>query len=306
MKLSVVPTTHPLIKAFYLGTQGQGKSGSTVPLAISGPIRGLPRPGEGFELRVLDFDGKYEEIARAVLHTMYAPEPPKKPLISKAQHDEALNRIDLCVCREKTGIIKTTVQRKMASKIGIKGASSAWTTAVNQLDKWMNSFTPNHILIIDSLTHAAKVAANYSQELHGRFNQELTWKEFQEPQQLVANLMTFAADCPAHTIVCGHQTTHELYRKTTELDDEGKPIEELVDTFIVPVSVGKAGSLELPSQFNHCLVAAEEGKGRSISRYLHARPIKGVMTKSPFFNAKARYPIETGWVEYFALRKSKN
>jgi len=299
MPLSPKPTTHALIKLFLLATQGQGKTGSIIPLSIAGPIRGIQTIGEGFNLRFLDFDGKAEEMAYAVLDKMLADKR-----ISPSQHNEALERIDIVRCRENTSIVPITAGHKTTSKIGIAGSSAtAWATAIKQLDKWGHTFSPSNILIIDSLTHAAQAAINCAQALNGKFNKDLTWQDFQGPQQLIAKLMTYAADTASHTIVNAHHTTHEIYRKTNQLDANGKPVEELVDVSVVPVSVGKAGSLELPSQFNHVLVAAIAGKGAALNRYIHTRPTQGIITKSPFFSAKDRYPIDTGMVEYFALRK---
>ena len=299
MKLTPTPTTSPLIKAFFLGLSGEGKSGSTVPLSIAGPIKGCTVPGPGLELLVLDYDGKYAEVAYAVLDDLKS-----KGKISNEQRDSALARIDVTVCRENTGLVRVQARgaRTAEEKIGIRGSSTAWKTGVKQLEKWQKEFGPNTVLIIDSLTHAAKAAVNYSMEMNGRLNQEMIWTDYSDPQQRIASLMTGMADFKTNAIVCAHQDPVDLYKKTGKLDDQGKPEEELVDSIMAPISIGRAGRINLPSEFNHMLVAASEGMGSAVNRYIHTRPIRGVIAKSPFFNAKPRYPIATGWCEYFGLR----
>ena len=187
MKLTPNKTIKPFIKAFFLGLSGEGKSGSTVPLSIAGPIKGCPVSGGGFELLVLDFDGKYAEIAYAILDDLKA-----KAKISSAQRDEALSRIDVVECRENTGIIRITPRgsRTPQEKIGVKGSATAWKTGAKQLEKWLPAFGAKTVLIVDSLTHAAKAAVNYSMEMNGRLNQELSWTDYSEPQQRISSLMT--------------------------------------------------------------------------------------------------------------------
>jgi hypothetical protein len=300
MKLTPTPASSPLIKLFLLGAPGAGKSGALAPLAISGPIQNCPVPGPGLSLCWLDFDNKAEEIARAVLGNFL-----NQNRISRQQHDEALSRIDIVVSRENTGVIQvTTPTKKVIQKIGVKGSATAWKDAVKALDKWIPTLSSNHVLIIDSLTHAARVITNFYLELNNSLNQDLTWQQFLGPQQIIASLMTVLADVKAHVVVCAHWQVNELYKKNPEAIDPktNEPIEELVDVITVPISVGKAGSIELPSQFAHCLVAAPEGSGGAARRYIHTRPVKGIITKSPFFQAKQKYEIGTSLVEYFALR----
>lgn len=299
MKLTPKPQVSPLIKAFFLGLSGEGKSGSTVPLSIEGPIKGCTVPGPGLELLVLDYDGKYAEIAYAVLDNLK-----QNGKISDEQRTAALARIDVVVCRENTGLIRVATRgaRTPEEKIGVKGSSTAWKKGVKQLEKWQKEFTHDTVLIADSLTHAARASVNYSMEMNGRLNQEMQWTDYSDPQQRIASLMTGLADFPTNVIVCAHQDPIEIYKKTGKLDEQGKPEEELVDSLMAPISIGRAGRINLPSEFNHMLVAASEGTGSAINRYLHTRPIRGVVAKSPFFNAKPRYPISTGWVEYFGLR----
>jgi len=292
-KLDLNPKQKPYIKAIVLGYSGEGKSGLLVPLGIPGY-----KSNPGYELRVLDFDGKFEEMTRAVLKNMVATKQ-----ITQDQHDQALTaNYDICVCREKTTTVEMREGRKSYKGIGVEGTTTAWVTAVKQLDKWRNSWDDTKVLVIDSLTYAARAAGSFSQELNNKLNKPLIWKDFQGPQQLVENLLVIAADVPAHALVLGHQDPYEVYKKTDRLDDQGNPIEELMDVLVLPISIGQAGRPKLPAQFNHMLMLSSEGSERATRRFMWTVPHKGIMCKSPFFDAKDRYPIEFGMVEYFGLR----
>jgi hypothetical protein len=286
--------TPSLIKMFLLGYSGTGKSWSYASLGVPEVIPGW----QPLEVRVLDFDGKAEEVIRSALAVML-----KDKKITQAQHDSALENYDVCVCRENTSVVQVAEGRKSVLKIGVMGTASAWPKAVKQLQKWEPTWDSQKVLIIDSFTYAVKAIANFTQELNGRLNQELTWREYQGPQQIAESLMTIVADINANAIVIGHQDPLELYKATGRTDDKGEPIKELMDTLVVPISIGQSGRMKLPAQLNHLLVCSEEGTGRASRRYINTQPSAGVNTKTPFYGrCKDRYEIEKGMAEYFSLR----
>ena len=293
MKLS--PTTKPsLLKILYLGYSGEGKSTSLVPLGIPGYL-----DNPGYELRILDFDGKAEEVIRSTLARFL-----KEKIITQEQHDKALTEnYDVCPCLEPTGIVSAREGKRTVKKLGIEGTATAWNTAVRQLEKWNSSFSDKTILVIDSFTYAVRAITNYSQELNGKLNQTLEWRDYQTPQQTAETLMVLCADLSTHSIVCAHQDPLEMYKATDQIDDKtGAPVQELVDTLMVPISVGKSGRMKLPARFNHLLVASSDGKGSSVRRYIYTEPRVGVVTKTPFYGrCEPRYSIDKGMVEYFKL-----
>lgn len=293
MKLTAT-SKQSFIKMLYLGLSGQGKSTSLVPLGIPDYL-GNP----GYELRVLDFDSKFEEVVRATLARML-----KDKIISQEQHDKALTEnYDICVCTENKGIVSIREGKRTNKTIGVETAT-AWNTAVKQLEKWNNSWTNRTILVIDSFTHATKAITNYSQELSGKLNQTLEWRDYQGPQQLAENLMYLAADLPTHAIVTAHQDALVIEKPTTQVDDKGNLITDVVDVVMAPISVGKAGRVSLPSKMNHLLVAASEGKGGAEKRYIFTVPKVGVTTKTPYFGlCEERYDLDKGLVKYFALSR---
>lgn len=282
-----------LIKMLYLGLSGQGKSTSLVPLGIPDYL-GNP----GYELRVLDFDSKFEEVVRSTLARLL-----KTKAITQEQHDHALtHNYDICPCVENKGIISIREGKRTIKTLGVETAT-AWSTAVKQLEKWTN-WSDKTILIIDSFTHATKAITNFVQDLNGKLNQTLEWRDYQGPQQLAESLMYMAADLPTHAIVTAHQDPLVIEKPTTQVDDKGNPITDVVDVIMAPISIGKAGRVSLPSKMNHLLVATSEGKGGAERRYIFTIPKAGVTTKTPYYGlCEERYDLDKGLVQYFALSR---
>lgn len=294
MKLSLAAKP-ALIKMLYLGYSGEGKSTSLVPLGIPGYL-----DNPGYELRILDFDGKAEEVIRSTLARFV-----KDGLISKEQHDKALSEnYDVVPCLEPTGIIQSREGKRTIKKLGIEGIATAWNTAIKQLEKWNGSWSDKTILVVDSFTHAVRAITNYTQELNGKLNQSLEWRDYMAPQQLAESLMYACSDLPTHAIVTGHADPLEVLKPTTTLDDKGQPVDELIDVIMAPISVGKAGRVKLPSKMNHLLVASSEGKGAVVRRYVYTEPRVGIITKTPFYGlCEPKYPLDKAMVSYFKLRQ---
>jgi hypothetical protein len=292
MKLTLTAKT-PLIKMLFMGQSGEGKSTSIVPLGIPGYLN-----NPGYELRVLDFDSKFEEVARSTLARFL-----KEGLITKDQHDKSLTEnYDICPCSEEQSIVSAREGKRTVKKLGINTAT-AWSTAIRQLEKWSPTLNENTVLVIDSFTHAVRAIVNFTQELNGKLNQSLEWRDYQDPQHLAESLMFACADFPCHVIVTGHADPIEINKPTTQVNDKGEVIDELVDVQMCPISVGKAGRVKLPSRMNHLLVASSEGKGAASRRYVYTAPRVGVVTKTPFYGrCEPRYSIDKALVEYFKLR----
>lgn len=295
-KLTATPTALPLIKMIYLGYSGMGKSTSLVALGVPGIVKDFP----GFELRVLDADGKFEEVVRANLAAWR-----DQNKISETQYSEAFDHFDLIRVREDTGLTAVGYGGKDTPKgIGSVGQPTAWRKATDQLAQWQSSWSDKHVLIIDSLTHISKVISAWSQAMNNRTNKPLAWRDYMVPQQKVTDLLTLAADLPAHTIITGHQAPLEIRQKTGEIvtKDDGtkEELDELVESAMAPITIGRAIRIQVPTEFNHQLVAAQTLSGE---RRIFTKAEDGVVTKTPFWaRAKESYPIGTGLAEYFLLR----
>ena len=101
-----------------MGFSGSGKTSAYIPLAIPEVVKGF----SGYELRILDYDGKAEEVARNNLAARLDERRARRlglTPITQEQHDAALNNLDIEVLREKT---KSTPQ----GGITILGAPTSW------------------------------------------------------------------------------------------------------------------------------------------------------------------------------------
>jgi len=289
------PVEH-LVKMFLLGYSGTGKTWATVALGIPGVVPGWP----GMKLRILDFDGKGEEIVNAVLSLHK-----QQKAITQEQYEAAFANFDLCLCSENMGVISVKEPNgKTVKKYGVKGTATAWNTAVRQVEKWeREGWDKSHVLIIDSFTYAVHALVNARQELNGRLNQPLQWQGYADPQSEVETFLAQIASVQANVIITGHQDPLEIYKDTGRKDDKGQPVQELVESLMLPISVGKAKRVQLPALMNHMLVCGTEGSGQGTRRYIYTTPYSGVETKTPFYGrCKSAYPIDKGMVEYFMLR----
>ena len=298
MNLSDSPPAN--VKAILMGLSGTGKSGSTICLAVPDIVPGFP----GYKLRVVDFDSKYPEVALSVLNSWR-----DKKIISQSQYDAALANIDVEDCSEPMAVVKmpgakgggaVSLMGNEKKVIGVNKSTKAYSTAVNALGKW--SYDKDTVVILDSLTYAAQAIVNFALELNGSLNKTLTWQQYPDPQSKLMLLLQYLADLPCSSLVLAHQTTHEIYKKTGKKDEDGNEIEELIASNVVPVSIGKAKSVEVPARMNHLLAYVTEGSGKSVRRVISTRPNQGIITKSPFLSAPETLPIEKGLASYFMLR----
>lgn len=282
-------SSSPLINMLLLGFSGLGKSSALIPLAIPEVVKDFP----GYELRVLDADGKFEEVAREQLAWRL-----DQKKISQEQYTAALNNIDICVVREKTKVVQVGQDRK----IGVQGQPTSWKALVRQLETWQKDASDKQILIVDSLTHVATISIPaYIQALNNRLNQDLRWQDFGSCQALVRELLTIMADLPCHTIITGHPEPLELRKKTGEKDDKGNDEDEIVESLMAAISIGSKGRVSIPAALNHVLAAAFSPAGE---RRIYTQPEDGISTKTPFFSrCKKFYGLELGLVEYFMLAR---
>lgn len=285
-----------LIKLILMGWSGTGKTSAYVPLAIPELVKGCP----GYKLRILDYDGKAEEMIRSLLDARLDANKARRlklTPITREQHSAALANCDVEVMREKTRITSKGVE--------IVGAPRSWARTMQVLEKWSRDASKDHIVIPDSLTYASQISIlAYTQALNGKgFGQKVEWRDYMEPQRLVKNFLTVLADLPCHVILCAHQEQQDIYQKTGQFidkpDGSKEAVEEVVESVMVPTSIGAKGRITIPAQFNHLLVTA---KNANDERRIFTEPEDGVVTKTPFFAiADKSYPLNDGLVKYWLL-----
>lgn len=281
-----------------MGFSGKGKSTSLIPLAIPGIVKDFP----GYKLRILDFDGKFQEVAEqnllARMDRVKANRIRLTP-ISKEQFDLAAANIDIEIMREKT---KATATGGAA----IIGEPQVWSRMIKLLEAWRKEDTSDTITVIDSWTHLTQTPLlAYCMALQGKtfgdFGKGTFGTDYIEPQKLARNLLTVLADSRSHIIVCAHQEAQDIKKKTGDFDEKGNQIEEVVHSEMVPISIGSKGRISIPSQFNHILVVAADSKGM---RKISSKVEDGVTTKTPFFaTVEDSYELNRGMAEYWMLGK---
>ena len=285
-----------LIKMILMGFSGKGKSTAIVPLSIPNLVKDFP----GYKLRILDFDGKMLEVVKANLSARLDRNRANKMRltpITQDQYKAAATNIEIEVLREKT---KPTLDGGAA----IIGQPQAWANTIKILERWTKDADENTIIVLDSWTHMTQTPLlAYCMALQnksfGDFGKAQYGTDYIEPQKLARNLLTVLADMKAHVIVCAHQEPQDIKKKTGDVDDKGNPIEEVVHSEMVPISVGAKGRIAIPSQFNHILVVASDTDGnRKISTTIE----DGVTTKTPFFAiADKSYSLNDGLARYWML-----
>lgn len=291
-------SSQSLIKMFLLGISGTGKTWAYSYLGIPDIIPGW----KPLKLRIFDFDGKDKarEVIESVLNLLL-----HKKEITKSQYTAAFANYDVCNCLERNlSVVTVREGNKTVKRPGFKGGlTTAWKDAVNQMEIWdREGWDSSHVLIVDSFKYAIDALANAKKELTNTVNKPLVWQQYGDIQSEIADFLRKLAPMDSHVLVTAHQEPLEIYRATERKDEEGKPIQEMVESLILPISIGKAGRVQLPAGFNHMLLCHQEGSGANVRRVISTAPARGVITKTPFYGrCKPTYSIDKGLVEYFKL-----
>lgn len=248
-----------------------GKTGALISLALA-----------GYELKIIDFDVQSEEVVRGILQYKKS-----KQEITSAQHDEALSRFDILPASDKIKIIAGTPTII---------AAAAWTKATKQLTAWSQAgLTTRDIIVIDSLTFAAKAATHYYQSLNKTLNKKLSWQDFGGVQDLLGKLLDllYSEAFETNVIVTSHIDLVETQVDSGQKDAKGDPIMNVIDTRAFPASIGKALGPKIPQYFNSTFVAQSEGKEAARKRFIYTVPVGLVDTKSPDLSLPKKLPLDT-------------
>jgi len=295
-KLSDEPENRSAIKLILMGASGTGKSSLIIPLAIPDLIPGWP----GKKLFVRNYDGrdKFKEIALEQLKARLTGK--KLTKITQQQYDAAKENIEFVDCIDP----RSTVSVAGKSKVGIVSAD-AWMTARKAFTEWEKHLKPGTILIDDSFTHMANAIAAYTMAASSRLNFSMEgYKDYAPAQMEVSNSLSLLSYLRCDVILTAHQDSYDVKKtsETAERDSQtGMMVfkEEIVDSLMLPSSIGQKGRTAIPSGFNHMLYTT---LSRHDIRELRTTPGKGIAPKTPFFGrAKNTYDIDTGLVEYFML-----
>lgn len=253
-------------KLLFIGDSGAGKTGALASLAQA-----------GYNLRILDLDNGID-----VLHNLLLdPESPYGPQAHEKVHY----------------ITVTDPMKKSPSGRMIPTKATAWQRVAGLLDNWvdgedkfgpLSSWTPQDILVIDSMTMLANAALNFVLAMNARLGQQPHQSDWYTGQGMIESLvqMLFDESIVANVIINCH---------VTYIGEENGPQRGY------PATLGRALSPKIGRYFNTVLMARTTGSGTNIKRKIltQSQPMIELKNTAPL-KVKAEYDLATGLAEYFA------
>lgn len=259
---------HPsssIIKMLNIGESKSGKSGSLASLAEV-----------GYNLWILDYDNGLD-IIRAALRN----------------NPTALSHINYVTLRDEIVSVKGLPR--------LKPPIHAYKDAGKALEQWnANDFTPNDVLVLDTLTTFSEAAFNEALMLVGRLNARPQLQDFgwlADSVKLFIEMITSPAlNC--HVIV----NTHVRYLAVGEealllAHDKETKLSSVIGQ---PNAKGQEVSRIVARYFNTVVHTRTEGAGIGTRRVISTQPegAVSVATSSPF-TVKRIYPVEKGMAPLF-------
>lgn len=282
-----------ITKLLMIGDSGMGKTGALASLAMA-----------GYNVRIIDFDN-----GLSVLKSFLTD--PKSPYVQV--DPECASRVEFETCTDK---MKSANGRIWATK------AEAWPKAVSLLSNWktpsadfgpVSSWTPDDVLVIDSLSKASDAALNQHLGMNAILGQIRTQNEARRDigaaQNLIRDLLQLLYDVQVNTnvIVMSHITM------VTEAG--GAPGKNEKGDFDVsaqgyPSAIGRSLSPQIPRWFDSMLICKADGSGSSTRRRIFTKPqvVAGqqIAAKSSApLSVKDVYPLETGLAEYLLDAQGK-
>lgn len=251
-------------KLLFIGSSGSGKTGALASLAKA-----------GYNLRILDFDNGLD-----ILPNLLADAP------------DALARVDYVTLQD---------EYKMMGNVLKPSRATAWSETAKTLNNWpglgpITEWTPQDVLVIDSMTFAGRAAMNFVLALGNRLGGLPQQQDYFMAQGLVENLLAtlYSNAVRCNVIVC----THVKFIS----DDDTKTTSGFAET-----SVGKGLSSKVGRYFNAILMAKSTQMGPRTTRTIHTISQGNIELKNPApGKVPPSYPLETGLADYFnAVRKGK-
>lgn len=260
------PTTAPPCRVMLIGDSGTGKTGALASLALA-----------GYNLYIADFDNGME-----ILRNLVAAKNPK-----------ALANIEFETFRDR-------YKTQGANVVPLEAI--AWSNGL----KWLQSIferglTRQDIVVLDSLSFAARQALNYILKINNRMAAPPWQSDWGEAQRMVSNALGMICDdrlechiiCTAHIAVTGGKKVERIQGKDPVIIDEG-PVRKL------PSMVGKAINPEVPRYFNHMLLTHRVGSGSAAKRTIKTETFDDIELKNTNPGViKPEYPLATGLADYF-------
>lgn len=151
----------------------------------------------------------------------------------------------------------------------------------------INTWGPEDILVIDSLSFLSNAALNYILMLNGRVGQAPHQSDWYQGQQLIEGLLQqlYDENVKCNVIVMAH---------VTYLGEDNGPQRGY------PNTLGKALPPKVGRYFNSMLMVRSQGQGAGLKRKLITNVAAGIDLKNTApSKVKPEYDLETGLAEYF-------
>lgn len=277
-------------KMLLLGDSGTGKTGALASLVIA-----------GYNLKVWDYDNGLDILVGV--------------LKEKAGQDTTrlakwLSQVQYQTLTDPRGVVNGQL-------VPVK--AEAWTKGINLFSKWpdggnINTWGPQDIAVIDSLTFAGKAAMRYIAQLNARLTVAPQIQDYWDAQRLAENLCAtlFDGGVKCNVIVLSH--IREVGKSEQKIVTDAKGNQKVVTVTeegskkgYAETGTGNALSPQIGRYFNAILLAHIAGSGQSIRREIITQPVENIGLKNPAPGiAKRVYPLETGLAEYFAAVRGSN
>jgi len=242
-----------------IGESGAGKTGALASLAQA-----------GYNLWVLDYDNGLD-VVQNVLRRL--PDPLAASVLKRVTYE--------------------TLRDTIVSVSGlprVKSPVSAYKGAGKVLTEWgAQNFTPQDVLVLDTLTTFSEAAFNEALQLAGRLNQRPQLQDYgwmADSVKLFIEMIT-APELNCHVIV----NTHVRYLS-------GEADAEIMKG--LPNAKGQEISRIVSRYFNTVTLTRTRGTGPAAKREISTQPqgVVEVKTSAPT-HVKPTYPIETGLASLF-------
>lgn len=254
-------------KLLLVGDSGSGKTGALASLASA-----------GYNVRIADLDNGVDVLRDLLTSGRYAA--------------DAAKRVHFVTI---TDPLKNSGGRLIPSK------ASVWQRLTSLLGDWkdpaeasanfgpVTTWTPQDVLVIDSLTLASDAALAYILSLNGRLGSQPHQSDWGLAQTLVESLLKMLYD---ESVKCN--VVINCHVKPIGGDNEAQRF--------YPNTLGQALPPKVGRYFNTILLAQTSGRGTGVSRkiFTQSQGTVELKTTAPTRMPQS-FPLETGLADYFAL-----
>lgn len=247
------PSATPPIRALLLGDSGSGKTGALASLVKA-----------GYNLYIADYDNGMEILRN----------------ITKREAPERLSAVDFETCRDES---------KLIGSIPTPTDSKAWAKGIRYLEQVFKTAGPNDVVVVDSLSFAAKSAMIYTLKINNRLASRPYESDWGDAQRIVERFIDMiTSDGVKCHVIC---TAHVSYQGN---DAAGEALKGF------PSMIGKALNPVVGRYFNHQLLVRQVGTGNALVRKIHTTTFANIELKNTSPGTiKPDYPLATGLADYF-------